>query len=385
MISSMMFGATGVSADGLDKSNMPRSICGWPSLHTTGRFPPWSTRMAQRLLAFALNDSEYVVDGVFTDQTTADIKEFETKVGLEPDGYLNIDSWPSLMAMVTPLSAETPYSELPVAAVQDALGVSGFHVDITGVFDAATTDALSKFQVSRQVSSTSGTVVDEQTWHLLATQCNATLPGYYWFDVGWPQGNISVSTYKCLKDAGFQYAVIEAWRESGDNGTFWGAAVDNIKNAWEAGYDRADAYMYPQRYSDPKIQAEQLIGNLSIYNVKYGAVMLDIEGSKWDSYTIEENQEFILELRSVFDKAHIPIVIYCGPAWATYFGSNFTAFSDVPLVYAHYDNIPSYYDWDYAPVGGWTHANGKQFWDAVDEVVCNLGLDWDWSAEPFWM
>jgi len=350
------------------------------------------------LLAFALSDDDYVIDGVFSNQTTADIKAFESMKGLSVDGYLNINSWPSLIATVTPLRADistsastesnsnsNSNSDLPVAALQDALGVSGFPVAITGKFDPATVDALSKFQSSRQTKETSGTVVDEQTWHLLATQCNATLPGYYWFDVGWPQGNISVSTYTCLKNAGFQYAVIEAWREQGDNGSFWAPAVDNIKNAWLAGYDRADAYMYPQRFSDPKIQAQQLLGNLSLYNVEFGAVMLDIEGTNWNNFTLNQNQEFILALRSVFDEAKVPIIIYCGPAWSTYFGTDFTAFSDVPLVYAHYDNVPSYYDWDFAPVGGWTHAAGKQFWDAVDEVVCNLELDWDWSAEPFWM
>ena len=143
--------------------------------------------------------------------------------------------------------------------------------------------------------------------------------------------------------------------------------------------------MYPNRNNDPSIQAVELVNNLTMNNVKYGLIMLDIEGDDWFDYSIESNQEFILGLRNTFEKYNQKVSVYCGPLWDPYFGTNFTAFSDTPLIYAHYDNIPSSYDWDYAPYGGWKFASGKQFWDGVSpEILCNLPLDWDWSPVPFW-
>ena len=62
----------------------------------------------------------------------------------------------------------------------------GFPVVVSGTFDAATTAALSQFQASRKSARQGGSVVDEDTWHLLATGCNAYLDTEaYWFDAGW--------------------------------------------------------------------------------------------------------------------------------------------------------------------------------------------------------
>lgn len=113
--------------------------------------------------------------------------------------------------------------------------------------------------------------------------------------------------------------------------------------------------------------------------------MLDVEGDKWVEYSIEQNQQFLLELRAVFDSAGISLFMYSGSTWTRNFGENFTSFSDMPLIYAHYDNVPSFYDYDYAPYGGWNFATGKQFFDGIEpEVLCGISLDWDWSPEPFW-
>ena len=185
---------------------------------------------------------------------------------------------------------------------------------------------------------------------------------------GWPQGNISTETFQCLKDNHFEYAVIECWREK-DGGSFWQECVDNVAHAREAGFTSVDVYMYFERYRDPAAQATELLNNLTQYAIQYTAVMLDVEGDKWTEYSAEENQAFMLSLRSVFDAAQIPLIMYAGNKWETYFGTNFTAFQDTPLIYAHYDNIPSFYDWDFAPYGGWEHAAGKQFYDGIDPEV----------------
>jgi len=202
--------------------------------------------------------------------------------------------------------------------------------------------------------------------------------------LGWPQGNITIETFECLKDNNFEYTVIECWREK-DGGSFWFECVDNVANARAAGFSNVDVYGYFERYRDATSQANELLNNLTLNNVQYNAIMLDVEGDKWSEYSHEENQEFMLSLRRVFDDAHIPMIMYASSVWTTYFGPDFTAFKDLPLIYAHYDNIPSFYDWDYAPYGGWEHASGKQFYDGIDpEIVCGLPLDWDWSPSPFW-
>lgn len=377
---SLMLQAASASSS-LDLTDMPRTICGWPSLHEGGKFPEWNTRLAQYLLGYALEE-EIAADGVFTSDTTDEISRFQEQAGLPVNGYLNIDTWPSLTAVVTPLLAGA--NGTAVYALQDSLTANGFAVPLTGYFDDVTVSALSSFQLDRGASATSGTTVDEQSWHLLTTQCNSSLPGYYWFDAGWPQGSVSQSTLECLLGSHFEYAIFECWRES-NGGSFWPECVDNIANAWAAGFQYVDVYMYPERYRDPAQQANELLANLTTNGVKYGSIMLDVEGTKWDEYSQADNQAFILSLRNVFDQAGVPLSMYCGSSWNTYFGADFTAFKDVPLIYAHYDNVPSFYDYDYAPYGGWTSASGKQFWDAVDgEVVCGLPLDWDWSPLPFW-
>ena len=153
--------------------------------------------------------------------TASDIDAFEVLFGLPVNGKLNIDSWPTLVAQVTPLVAGES-TGLPVEALQDLLlasGTASVDLAVNGVFDAATVDALAAFQVSHGVDAASqgGTVVDAQSWHLLATQCNGSDPsgsspeGHFWFDAGWPQGSLSVDQLGCFRQAGFEYAVFECW------------------------------------------------------------------------------------------------------------------------------------------------------------------------------
>ena len=179
----------------LDTTNMPESICGWPSLHEGGRFPPANTRLAQRLLSIALGE-EIVPDGVFTSATTDQIKEFQALVGDAVDGYLNIDTWPDLIMVATPL--ELGATGVAVEALQDTLIWNGFEVVINGVYDDQTANATKQFQLSRGSTLVSGETVDAPTWHLLTTQCNSTgSPGLFWFDAGWPQGNLTGPCVVC--------------------------------------------------------------------------------------------------------------------------------------------------------------------------------------------
>jgi hypothetical protein len=109
------------------------------------------------------------------------------------------------------------------------------------------------------------------------------------------------------------------------------------------------------------------------------------EGDYWFDFSQEENCLFMDALKSELLAQGRRYFVYAGSQWPVYFGDNYSAYADVPLIYAHYDNIPSFYDSDYAPYGGWARASGKQFFDGLaPEVLCDLPLDWDVSPEPFW-
>lgn len=76
MLLTALYGSlVGGAEAGLDLSDMPRSICGWPSLHEGGKFPEWNTRMAQYLLGYALEES-IEADGEFTSETTDEISRY---------------------------------------------------------------------------------------------------------------------------------------------------------------------------------------------------------------------------------------------------------------------------------------------------------------------
>jgi hypothetical protein len=162
--------------------------------------------------------------------------------------------------------------------------------------------------------------------------------------------------------------------------------LQNIANAHEAGFHNVGVYMWPQRALPPVVQANQLLMNLELAGAQYSSIMLDIEGDNWLAHTPQDNQEFVMSLVDVFQAAGVPVAIYCSWQFNSTFGTSFTALSDLPLIYAHYDNIPSYVDIQDSLFGGWSSPAGKQFFDGMaGEQVCSSGmLDWDWSETPWW-
>ncbi len=77
-------------------------ICGWPSLREGGRFGPSTVRLAERLLSHALS-KPISIDGIFSSELIADIKEFQEAHSLNATGVLNADCWPVLISLCSPL------------------------------------------------------------------------------------------------------------------------------------------------------------------------------------------------------------------------------------------------------------------------------------------
>ena len=374
-----------------------RDVCGWPSLYANGFFGPPTVRLAQRMLSHVLNDPAIVADGKFTNATIASITEFQKRAGMgnASTGTLRSETW----RKVVDACVGSPLARSPqlILAIQDGLTINGFATALTGDLDRKTMESLSAFQLHRGLlPQPPGVIADADTWHMLVTGCRGgRLGGAFWFDAGWPQGNMGVTTLACLRGHDFQYATFECWVERSSagahrshEGSFWSDCPQNVANAHAAGFERVGVYMFPGRNGNPTAQAQWLLSNLSAHSVTYDAVMLDVEGDDWLQHSQEDNRAFILAIKSVLDKASVPYTVYSGRKWPAFFGDQFTAFRDAPLIYAHYDRCPSFYDFDASPkYGGWESASGKQFWDGQgdENQLCGTGaLDWDWSPEPFW-
>jgi hypothetical protein len=78
------------------------AVCGWPSLREGGRFGPSTVRLAQRMLSNTLNKS-ITIDGIFSSELVADIKDFQEMHSLNVTGILNSDAWPALITLCLPL------------------------------------------------------------------------------------------------------------------------------------------------------------------------------------------------------------------------------------------------------------------------------------------
>jgi hypothetical protein len=242
-----------------------------------------------------------------------------------------------------------------VQALQDSLTFNGFSINITGNFDSDTATQLAKFKTSRRMN-TSSPFVDFETWHLLTSGCHSSKSAAFWIDVGWPQGSVTDKQLQCLHSAGFKFITFECWLER-NGGTFWQPCIDNIFRAQAAGF-AVGIYMFPWRAADASSQVSQLLGNLSVRLLNFShfyipttfcarlrdagnqaarvqgikQVMLDIEGPTWN-FSQSENRDYVLALRSTVERGGLNVTVYC-TNWPETFGPDFTAFKDVPLIYA---------------------------------------------------
>ena len=183
----------------------------------------------------------------------------------------------------------------------------------------------------------------------------------------------SASAYSCLKDNGFSFTVVRAYKSGG---AVDANAVQTIANAWEGGQKNVDAYLFPCVAScDGKKSAAQQIQETHSYlsNSKYGMLWLDIEGTQYWYSDTNKNVQFIQDLITETQALDMTIGIYTSNnSWTPITGSS-TKFGNLPLWYPHYENTPnpSYSDWK--PFGGWKSPSIKQYKGTTS--ICGASVD----------
>jgi len=203
-------------------------------------------------------------------------------------------------------------------------------------------------------------------------------------DVSAPCGN-----WACLKQAGYNYAVVRIFQETGSvdpNG------VASVKAAQAAGL-ATDVYMYPAgtKSTTGKTQAQAVLNALkSVSNV--GRVWVDIEGvgKSWTS-TSSSNVQLFKDIVSTLAAGGVQIGVYTqGWQWNSIMGSS-TAGSAYPVWYAEYGAGPGHYTTtdgtcqysgsaqslaSFQPFGGWTKAYAKQYNGNCSKCGCSIDANY---------
>eukprot|EP01114_Cavostelium_apophysatum_P023284 TRINITY_DN8722_c0_g1_i2.p1 TRINITY_DN8722_c0_g1~~TRINITY_DN8722_c0_g1_i2.p1 ORF type:complete len:505 (+),score=91.26 TRINITY_DN8722_c0_g1_i2:30-1517(+) len=203
---------------------------------------------------------------------------------------------------------------------------------------------------------------------IIASFCIQVAEGIYGLDVSTP---VTVSNFKCVNSAGFDYAIVRAWQSNGQPDP---NAPSTVANAWSAGLTHVDVYMFPCfSCGNPGGQVTKAIQYLSSHGTKFDIFWLDIEGPQyWGSQ--QENVNFMQGMLSAAKSQGISVGIYTSSSqWEPIMGS-WTGGSGYPLWYAHYDGQPSFSD--FSPFGGWHTPAMKQFQGTSS--VCGVGIDHNW-------
>jgi len=187
----------------------------------------------------------------------------------------------------------------------------------------------------------------------------------------------SQNGFSCLVNAGYNYAIIRAWRSSG---TWDPDCAANINNANNAGMNPVDVYMFPRPKGASGVsQANQLLANLQNTNFN-GTIWFDVEQESPYWSTQSANQKFFNDVVSTLQNAGASVGIYTSKSqWTEVMGS-FQGGANLPLWYSHYDNNPSFSDFSRSSIGsygGWTTPAMKQY--QGDQSACGCNTDFNWA------
>jgi hypothetical protein len=195
----------------------------------------------------------------------------------------------------------------------------------------------------------------------------------------WPIANLS-----CLRDAGSQFIIIEAYRTKNVSrgvvpGHVVGTALETIANARAAGFADVQLYHFPDVKQDPEKQINLTLDTFRASNISQ--LWLDVEGPQYWSTDCDINSEFLGALvqgaRSRLGASNVGI--YSSESqWQAIMCGN-RSFSNFTLWRPHYDGAPNNSDWPkkgIGPFGGWDTAAMKQYKGDVKQCGIDVDLNW---------
>lgn len=182
----------------------------------------------------------------------------------------------------------------------------------------------------------------------------------------------SESSFSCLVSSNLTFAVVRAYQSVGRPDP---NAAASINNAWNAGMEHVDVYMFPcPTCGNPEGQVSSLVSNLQSHGARFGMLWLDIEGSQYWLGSYTSNRAFFEGLVSEAKNQGLTIGVYSSSSqWSSIMGS-YTGGADFPLWYAHYDGQPSF--GDFQAFGGWSYPAIKQFSDAGSKCGASYDINW---------
>jgi len=183
---------------------------------------------------------------------------------------------------------------------------------------------------------------------------------------------VSQSAWTCLKNNGNQFGIVRIYRSFGSADP---NAATTIKNARSAGIKYVDGYIFPcKKCGNPKGQVQKAVQNLKSNGAVIGQIWIDVEGTQYWSSSKSDNVNFIRDMVDEGRAQGYVVGIYTSASQWTPITGGSTAFSNLQLWYAHYDNKPNFSD--FKAFGGWSKPTIKQY--QGDVTSCGVGVDKNW-------
>merc|ERR1712000_75492 len=191
------------------------------------------------------------------------------------------------------------------------------------------------------------------------------------FDLSYFQGDVSESTFSCLKSAGYDFGIIEASKgsEYGLN-PYISSVVANV-----------DVYIFPDTSYSASSEITSYITDLINDGVlTTNMVWMDIEGSEYWSSSCSDNQNWLKEaidtVNSLYKGCGLStcVGIYSSESQWSPIMRNTSMFSSYQLWWAYYNGGATFSD--FTPFGGWTKPNIKQYKGTT--YTCSTAIDLDY-------
>jgi len=212
-------------------------------------------------------------------------------------------------------------------------------------------------------------------WAFLALYCFCPSEALLGVDIS-TCSTITLAELECMVNDGYTFIALQAWQ--GGNGM-----VSNIAScvsmAYQAGFTYVDVYVYLCPECAGQNPPTSMANTLSALGLKVNYYWLDVEPCSSGCWTdATNNVAYLQSAIAAFEADGLKVGIYSSEgSWDVMGGS--TAFSSVPLWYAHYDGVAAYSDESpYAMFGGWTSTPiFKQY--AGSTSLCSASVDLDYT------